>query len=217
MQLFLDNNRIAFEALGGINSDISIPFNSGRRTGFASGSMPLFRATPPAKKIDLVTWINTKIAQGKIDVTGTAGAAVTVDQTQTITGNKTFTGTTIIEGAETLLGSLVGANMNVTTDQAIPISRIGSQKYLITRIVVTNASISLDTAAGGVYTAVSKGGTAVVANTQAYSDLTAATVALDLTLAVNNTYTLDNLYLSLTTAQGAAATADVYVFGIILP
>jgi hypothetical protein len=50
-----------------------------------------------------------------------------------------------------------------------------------------------------------------------YTALTSATVALDLTLAVNNTYTASNLYLSLTGTQGGAATADVYVFGIILP
>lgn len=120
-------------------------------------------------------------------------------------------------GMDQLLGKLIGANMNVTTDQAIPITRIGTQKYLITKIFVTNASTSLTNADGGIYTTTSKGGTAIVAAAQVYTALTAATVGLDLTLAVNNTYTLDNLYLSLTGAQGGAATADIYVFGIVLP
>ena len=132
-------------------------------------------------------------------------------------GTLTVTGQVIGTGVDQLLGKLIGANMNVTTDQAIPITRIGTQKYLITKIFVTNASTSLTAADGGIYTATSKGGTAIVAAAQVYTALTAATVGLDLTLAVNNTYVLDNLYLSLTGAQGGAATADIYVFGIILP
>ena len=140
-------------------------------------------------------------------VTGAVTAASTITATGQVTGT----------GIEQIIGTKLSANMNVTTDQAIPITRIGSQKYLITKIVVTNASISLTTAAGGVYQTTSKGGTAIVANSQAYSALSAATTALNLTLAINRTYTLDNIYLSLTTAQGAAATADIYVFGIVLP
>jgi len=132
-------------------------------------------------------------------------------------GTLTVTGQVIGTGNDQLLGKLIGANMNVTTDQAIPITRIGTQKYLITKIFVTNASTSLTAADGGIYTATSKGGTAIVAAAQVYTALTAATVGLDLTLAVNNTYTLDNIYLSLTGAQGGAATADIYVFGIVLP
>jgi hypothetical protein len=132
------------------------------------------------------------------------------------TGNITNSGSLITSGAEILLGQLIGANMNVLTDQAIPITRIGTKRYQITRITVTNASTSLTAADGGIYTATSKGGTAVVAATQLYTALTSSTVALDLTLAVNNTYNVNNLYLSLTGTQGAAATADVRVYGYIL-
>jgi len=115
-----------------------------------------------------------------------------------------------------LLGSLIGANMNVTTDQKITIKG-NPAKYIVRGIVVTNASISLTTAAGGVYNAASKGGTALVANTQVYSALTAATKFVDLTMAaVADIQTAANVYLSLTTAQGAAATADVYVYGDII-
>lgn len=120
-----------------------------------------------------------------------------------------------------LLGKLIGANMNSTADQQITIFSNPS-KFILRRIVVTNASISLTTAAGGVYTAASKGGTAVVAAAQAYSSLTASTLFLDLTLSTTSSASttvkssIPNLYLSLTTAQGAAATADVYVYGDIL-
>jgi len=145
------------------------------------------------------------------------GSTLSVTGAVTAASSITATGQIIGTGVDQLLGKLIGANMNVLTDQAIPITRIGTQKYIITKIVVTNASTSLTAADGGIYTAVSKGGTAIVAAAQVYTALTSATVALDLTLAVNNTYTLDNLYLSLTGTQGGAATADIYVFGIVLP
>ena len=120
-----------------------------------------------------------------------------------------------------LLGKLISANMNSTADQQITMLDNPS-KFLLRRIVVTNASISLTTAAGGVYTAASKGGTAVVAAAQAYSSLTTSALFLDLTLSATGSASttvksnIPNLYLSLTTAQGAAATADVYVYGDIL-
>ena len=120
-----------------------------------------------------------------------------------------------------LLGSLIAANFNSTADQIITIFD-NPAKYIVRRIIVTNASTSLTTAAGGVYTAASKGGTAIVAAAQAYTSLTASTLFLDLTLsATGNASTtvkssIPNLYLSLTTAQGAAATADAYVYGDIL-
>ena len=120
-------------------------------------------------------------------------------------------------GHHVLLGAIKGADFNVTTDQAIPIPYA---KYVVRRIVVTNASISLTLAAGGVYTATSKGGSAIVAAAQVYSSLTSSAKYLDATLAAvaaTDTFTVANLYLSLTTGQGAAATADVYVYGDVLP
>ncbi len=121
-----------------------------------------------------------------------------------------------------LLGKLVGANMNVTTDQAITVVDVADYPgaaYIVEFIVVTNASISLTTAAGGFYTAASKGGSAIVAAGQVYSALTAATKFIKATLAgtaLTDRLTGATLYLSLTTGQGAAATADVYVFGRLL-
>jgi len=110
-----------------------------------------------------------------------------------------------------LLGRLTGANMNSTSDQAIPIN---SSSYIVRRITVANVSTSLTLAAGGVYTSTSKGGTAIVAAAQVYSALTGATKFLDLTLAVtSDKQTAGTLYLSLTTAQGGAATADLSIYG----
>ena len=115
-----------------------------------------------------------------------------------------------------LLGFKLGLDMNVTTDQQITMVN-GGAKFRISKITVLNASIDLTTAAGGVYPSASKGGTAIVANTQVYTALSNSAYAVDLTLVATPAKTVyaatQALYLSLTTAQGAAATADVYVFG----
>lgn len=113
---------------------------------------------------------------------------------------------------QALLGKLSSANMNSTADQAITIN---SSKYIIRRIVCNNASTSLTTAVGGLYVAASKTN-ALVANTQVYSALTAASKTVDMTptaLALSDLRTETTLYLSLTTGQGGAATADIYIFG----
>ncbi len=119
--------------------------------------------------------------------------------------------------ARALLGVLKGANFNSTADQAIAVT--GATKYVITAIRVTNASTSLTLAIGGFYAAASKT-TALVANTQVFSALTASTKYVDTTLGAligTDVRTETTLYLSLTTGQGGAATADVYVFGEVLP
>jgi len=110
-----------------------------------------------------------------------------------------------------LLGKIVGANMNSTSDQAIA---IGAAKYFIDKVVVTNASTSLTLAVGGLYTTTSKGGSQILANTQVFSALTASTkIILLSSLITADVLTASQLYLSLTTAQGSAATADVYLYG----
>lgn len=119
-------------------------------------------------------------------------------------------------GAPGVLGYLSSVNMNVTTDQAIPMQ---ASSYIVRKIIVWNASLSLSVALGGVYTAASKGGSAIVSAASAYSALTGTAKFLDLTLAsiaVTDVITVANLYLSLTVAQGAAATARIIVLGDML-
>lgn len=115
-----------------------------------------------------------------------------------------------------MLGARTGANLNSVADQAIAMC---SPLYIVRRIVVQNASISLTTAAGGIYTGAGKTGITLVAAAQVYASLTAAAKYLDLTLeaiAGTDAMTAAALLLSLTTAQGAAATADIYVLGDML-
>lgn len=114
-----------------------------------------------------------------------------------------------------LLGSLISADMNSAADQAITIAS-GVTKFIIRRIVVTNASISLTTAAGGVYGNLGKTAPIIVAAAQVYSALTTSAKFIDLTLEAivgTDILTMATIYLSLTTPQGAAATANVFVFG----
>ena len=110
-----------------------------------------------------------------------------------------------------LLAVATGVNVNATGDQAVlPI--INSSNYSVSNVVFTNASTSLTTAAAGLFTAPSAGGTGVVANA-ALSALSASTVVSQRTVASTATQTSQNLYLNVGTAQGATATMDVYVYG----
>lgn len=124
-----------------------------------------------------------------------------------------------------VVGKLIGADFNVTTDQLIPIQISDDDDvvtehegdFILADIIVRNASVSLTTAVGGVYTAAAKAGSAIVANSQVYSALTSSVKWLALTkasISLTDVF-IDqaNLYFSLTTAQGAAATGDIYVFG----
>jgi hypothetical protein len=119
----------------------------------------------------------------------------------------------VVSNRPSLLGALIGANMNTTADQSVGIN---FSKYVLRYVVVTNASVNLTTAAGGIYDAASKGGNALVANTQIYTALTASTKFVDLTLAAiatTDVSTATTLYVALTTGQGSAATADFYFYG----
>ena len=123
-------------------------------------------------------------------------------------------GYTFIGGTQ-LIGQLLGANMNVTTDQLIPINLLPKALYNVTDIYVLNPSTSLTTAVGGFYSAASKSGTGLVAASQAYSAATDAAHCEKCTIAAAGAAMVlsqqPNIYFALTTPQGAAATADIFV------
>lgn len=123
-------------------------------------------------------------------------------------------------GLQTVIGSLLGADFNTTLDQAIPIDTdvVAFQFFCI---YVTRPSTILSAAVGGFYPAASKAGTAIVANTQVYSTLTTAASLLTPTFTgavITTRWSRANLadwavYFSLTTPQGVAASADIYLLG----
>lgn len=116
-----------------------------------------------------------------------------------------------------VLFSLIGADMGVTTDQAL-VKEFDFAAFVIDKILVTNASTSLTTAVGGVYGAPSKAAPILVSAAQTYAALTATDSVLNpsLTSAALKRMTGAAIYLSLTTAQGTPATADIYIMGTAL-
>lgn len=125
--------------------------------------------------------------------------------------------------SQRVLGSLLNADFNSTSDQAIELPS-SLQAFQLTGIIVSAASISLTLAAGGFYPLASKGGSPIVAAAQSYSSLTMALLLMNPTLtayAQANMFTRSQLedwaiYFSLTTAQGVAATGNIYLLGIEL-
>lgn len=114
---------------------------------------------------------------------------------------------------ETVLTALHGIDLNSTADQSLTIP---SNKYIIRRVIVCNASATPVLAAGGIYTGAGKTGSQVIGAGQVYSSLTATGKYLDLSLAsivTTDILTSGLLYFSLTTANGSAVTADIYVIG----
>lgn len=119
-------------------------------------------------------------------------------------------------GIEQLLFSLIDADMNVITDQAF-VPAWDFDEYLITEIRCSNPSLSLTAADGGIYQAAAKAGDPIVAAAQVYTTLTATGMGMSLTLTAEGRGRLNTTpFLSLTGAQGAAATADFYILGIPL-
>ena len=157
--------------------------------------------------------------------------AVHKDETSLVYGLPR-TGTTFSLGArsptntgEIKLFELRRARMDVTTDQAFLKVFSGGVRYKITRIVaVLRNAKSAAAAVGGIYTAASKGGSQVVANSQTFTPLVTTDSTRTLTLATygsdtnmaDGTYSGSNLYLSLTTPAANAGIADFYIYGTVM-
>ena len=110
-----------------------------------------------------------------------------------------------------LLASAQGVNLNSVADTvANIINRIGN--ISVQSIIVANASVDLDTAELAVYTGPGATGTAIktayALSGNSASDKVVVTAATD-----TDAFTVDQLYIRCTTAQGAAATADVFIYG----
>lgn len=118
-------------------------------------------------------------------------------------------------GTVTTLWRLTTANMNSTADQAFT-PLFPFTKFVITQIVVTNASGAISLAAGGIYTGASKSGTIIVAAAQTWAGLSSTTKVIypTLTTAGQELITRTGLFLSLTTGMGSPATADFFFMGI---
>jgi len=118
----------------------------------------------------------------------------------------------------TRLFALRAANFQSTSDQTFT-KHGGFTNYRITGVTATARSGGATVAcAGGIYTAATKGGTALVAAAQSWIGLSATGKMADATLAAVNGTDIQTAtpILSLTTGSTAAVTADVFVYGYIM-
>ena len=113
---------------------------------------------------------------------------------------------------------LRAADMTLTTDQIFTKLFTGTN-YKITDISAVRKSGAFGvTCAGGIYTAASKGGSALVAAAQSWAGLSGANKIAVATLAALVATDIQSAtpILSLTTGNTGALTADIFVYGIIL-
>lgn len=110
-----------------------------------------------------------------------------------------------------LLASAQSVNLNAVGDTVASLIN-DSGNVSVQSIIVANASISLSTAELAVYTGPGATGTAVKTAYALSGNTTSAKVVVT---AATSTDAIDvsQLYIRCTTAQGAAATADVFIYG----
>ena len=119
--------------------------------------------------------------------------------------------------AERLLFVQKGVSVGAAADFALPV--FNSSTYSVQQIVVTNsittstgASVSVASVNFGLYTGLSKTGTAIY-TAAALSSNTANTVVNVITPTTTASQTAQTLYANISTAFVAGATIDVYVYG----
>lgn len=109
-----------------------------------------------------------------------------------------------------LLASAQGVNLNSVADTAASI--LNATSYSVQNIIVANASVNLTTAQLAVYTGAGATGTAIKTAYALTGNSTSAKV-VETAATSTDAVSGDVLYIRCTTAQGAAATADVFIYG----
>ncbi len=167
---------------------------------------------------------STSIATGVASLGGMTGV-ITCGTGITCTGNSVTIAPT--QFYTTLIASAQSVNLNsANTDNAMTVTLpAGTTNYRITAVMVQNngTTASLTTATAGLFSAAAGGGLALAAN-QALSAITANAVNTDAnslsltqTIASRTTVNSATLYFRVGTAQGAASTANVYVYAQPMP
>ena len=219
--------RVGNVAAGTSNTaGVNLTLQGGGSTGTGVGGAIVMQVTP---------------AGGSGTSQNAAATALTINGDKTLTANTTHyntcaslatdssanitcTSSGATSSKRLLLGSLIGANFNSTADQAI--SLLGTSKFILDDIIITNCSAGLASAAGTFYAGAGKTNLIRGAATSTYTAITASTFVAELSSATTPasssasgfqfsyfTSASQTIYLSLTTAQGSAATCDIYVYG----
>ncbi len=117
-----------------------------------------------------------------------------------------------------ILFYLPAPDMNVTTDQVF--TKLGTfTNYILEGVTALNASVSMTTAAGGIYTGAAKSGIIITAASQTYAAANAVDSGLAIGIAATGRRVLSATpILSLTTPQGAPASfGHIVVIGCAFP
>jgi hypothetical protein len=109
-----------------------------------------------------------------------------------------------------LLAVVPSLNLNATGDTFVAFADTPT-KFRIRAIAMTNGSINPSTAR---FTVQSAASAAIV--TSVTPSLASSAVVQDLSIASTNAYSQAYVYINVGTAQGAAATVDLYIYGDIL-
>ena len=109
-----------------------------------------------------------------------------------------------------LIASAQSVNLNAVADTVATVLVNGS--VVAVSVLVSNASVSLTTAQLAVYTGPGATGTAVK-SAYALSGNSSTAKAIVTAASSTDAITGTPLYIRCTTAQGAAATADVFIYG----
>lgn len=124
-----------------------------------------------------------------------------------------------VGGAPQLLFTLAGVNMAVADVDNTFTKLFGGTTYVITSVIAQRASGGTSVAcAGGIYTAAAKGGTPLIATVQSWVALTGAgkiVVATNAAVLATDSQTATPI-LNLTTGSTAAATANLFIYGVVL-
>ena len=110
-----------------------------------------------------------------------------------------------------LLASAQGVNLNAVGDTVASLVN-DSGNVSVQDVIVANASTDLTTAQLAVYTGAGATGTAIKSAYALTGNSTSAKVVVTAATSTD-AIDVDKLYIRCTTAQGAAATADVYIYG----
>lgn len=110
-----------------------------------------------------------------------------------------------------LLASAQGVNLNSVADTVASMVN-DSGNVSVQSIIVANASVDLTTAQLAVYTGPGATGTAIKTAYALTGNSTSAKVVVTAATSTD-AVDVDKFYVRCTTAQGAAATADVFIYG----
>lgn len=137
-----------------------------------------------------------------------------------MTGNNVLrsTSSTPQQYGQQTLFVLRAADMTLTTDQAFT-KLFSGTKYVITNLTAVQKSGAFGVAClGGIYTGAAKTGDALCAAAQSWGALTGASTAAVATLAnlLQTKVETATPFLSLTTGNTGALSADVFISGVIV-